>query len=515
MIARTLLAAALSAVLALPVLAEPQRGGTLRMALDPEPASAIVALSGTGATQIFASKIFEALLTFDFDLNPQPWLAESWEADADGLGYTFHLVRNATWHDGQPFTARDVLVSFDLQAELNPRLAVVRPRIESIEAVDDHTVRFRFNRTIPGFLYLLHLGTLSILPAHLYEGQALRDNPANRTPVGTGPFLLKEWAAGSHIHLVRNDSYRDGTQPYLDEIYFVLIPDPQGRAVAFEQGTVDVVSASNLEAFDIPRLAALPGVETEARGWEIFSPHAHYWINTKRPGLDDVNLRRALAQAIDGQFVRDAIFNGYGTVPIGPIGSRTRFHDPEATGASYDPDAARAALAASSYDGRELTLIPAPVGSSFQRLAEYQVQAWREIGINVRIEAMDIGSAMQRQAERNYDLAQTYLYQHGDPSIGVTQIFYSGNDQAGSPWNNVSGYSNPEVDALMAEADSSIDPEHRARLYARIQATINADAPVGQLIELDFPTLYHGHVHDLITTGTGLNDSFAGTWISK
>lgn len=513
---KILLAAAFAAALALATpLAAQERGGALKVALFPEPPTAVAGLSGLGSASIVSSKIYEALVKFDFELKPQPWLASSWERSDDGLTWTFNLVENAKWHDGKPFTAADVVTSYEVFSVENDRLKLVSGKVEKVEATSDHQVKFTLKESIPSFIYMLNYGNLPIIPSHLYSKGNFRENPANATPIGTGAFYIKEWKKGSFIQLGRFDEYRDGTRPYLDDLYFVIIPDAQGCAVAFEEGSVDVVSASNLEGFDVSRLAGLDGVESTTRGWEMLAPHAFLWINTQKAPLDDVKLRQALNYALDKNFIRDVVFNGLATPPRGAFDSRTRFFDPSVNGYEFDAEKAKALVAASSYKGEVLKLSTAPVGSSWARLAEYEVQAWKEIGLNVELDNNDVGGYLKKLAERSYDLGNIYLYQYGDPAVGVTRNFYSHNDVAGSPWNNVGRYANPKLDELMAKADAVGDADERAALYAEAQKIIADDAVQGWTAELEFPTLYRTKVKDLITTALGLSDSFENVWIAK
>ena len=513
---KTLLAAAFAGLLAFAMpLAAQERGGTLKVALFPEPPTAVAGLSGLGSASIVTSKIYEALVKFDFDLKPQPWLAKSWDRSDDGLIWTLNLVENAKWHDGKPFTATDVVTSYEVFSVENDRLKLIAGKVAEVEATGDHQVTFTLKENIPAFIHMLNFGNLPIIPAHLYAPGNFRDNPANAAPIGTGAFRVTEWEKGSYIRLGRFEDYRDGSLPYLDDIYFVFIPDAQGCAVAFEEGSVDVVSASNLEAFDVTRLAALDGVETTKHGWEMLAPQAFLWINTQKPPLDDVNLRQALNYGLDKAFVRDVVFGGLATPPRGAFNSRTLFFDPSVNAYDFDVERARALVAASSYKGEVLKLSTAPVGSAWARLAEYEVQAWKEIGVNVELDPNDVGGYLKKLSERTYDIGNIYLYQYGAPSVPVTRNFSSSNDVLGSPWNNVGPYANPELDRLMAKADAADDAAERAKLYAEAQHIIADDAVQGWTAELEFPTLYRSKVRDLITTGYGLSDSFEKVWIAK
>lgn len=493
-----------------------EHGGTLKIALHPEPPSAIAGISGLGSAEILYSKLYEPLVSFDFDLTPHGELAKSWTISNDGLTYVFTLDDDVRWHDGEAFDAQDVVTSYQVFAQNNPNLAAIAPRIDSVTATGPLEVTFKLKQSTPALIYGLALGNMPIIPDHIYgNGASFRDNPKNDTPIGTGPYKLAEWEKGNFIKLVANKDYRHAGQPYLDELYFVIIPDSQGRAVAFEKGDIDVVSSSNLELFDVDRLATLKGVKRESRGWEFFSPHAFMWVNNEREPFTDVKFRQALNYAMDKEFIRDVVFGGLATPPHGPIGSKTRFFDLATEGYAYDRDKARALVKASSYDGRTIEIIPAALGSSWTRLAEYQVQALKDVGINATLNAMDTGAYLGKLAARDYDMGAMYLYQRGDPAIGVSRTFMSVAAKAGSPWNNVAMFKNANVDALLAKADSENDPVKRAAFYSEVQKLIAEQAPLLWLAELEFPTLYHDRVHDLITNGAGLASNLSDVWVQK
>src|SRR5690606_22761816 len=157
-----------------------------------------------------------------------------------------------TWHDGKPFTAHDVVFSADVfLRENHPRLRVSLAHIETIEAVDDHTVRFTLKQPFGPFLGIFEAGSMPMVPKHIYEGTDFKNNPANAHPIGTGPFKFQEWQKGSYIHLVKNENYHIEGLPYLDEVYWQVIPDAASRAVAYETGKVDVLPGGAVENFDV------------------------------------------------------------------------------------------------------------------------------------------------------------------------------------------------------------------------------------------------------------------------
>jgi peptide/nickel transport system substrate-binding protein len=292
---------------------EPQQGGTLNLIVQPEPPILMLGINQQGPTQYVAGKIYEALLIYDKDLTPQPWLAKEFEISDDGLTYTFHLQENVLWHDGEPFTAHDVVFTTrDFLPEVHPRASTSFAHAESIEALDDHTVQFTLSQPFSPFIYAFELSSAPIVPAHLYEGTEFRTNPNNETPIGTGPFKFNQWDRGAYVHLVRNDDYWQEGMPYLDEIYFQIVPDAASRALAFETGQVHVLRGGDIEYFDVARLGEMPGVAMTTEGWEMFSPLSWLQMNLRVPPMDDPRFRQAVMHAVDREFVRDNLWRGSG-----------------------------------------------------------------------------------------------------------------------------------------------------------------------------------------------------------
>lgn len=504
-----------------PALAQ-RRGGTLFAITNPEPAILVLGLSSQGPTQLIGGKIYNGLLDYDFDLKPLPSLAESWTVSPDGREYVFKLRPNATWHDGRPCTSEDVIFTTrDFLPEVHSRARQNFGRVAEFLAPDPHTVVFRLKEPFGPFLGAFQVGSAPITPKHVYAGTDFRKNPANATPIGTGPFRFVEWRSGSHIRLERFEQYWKPGQPYLDGIYFRIVPDAAARALALETGDVQLASQSDIELFDVPRLKAAPHLAMTTRGNEYFAPIGWLEINNRVKPLDDKRVRQALMHALDRNFIRDKIWFGLGKVATSPVCSTTRFHDPAVKKYEFDPRRAEALLdeAGLKRDGSGIRftvkLLQSPYGGPWSRLAEYAKQAFAKVGINAVLEATDGGAFAQRVANWDYELTFNILLQFGDPALGVARSYISSGLMKGVMFSNTSGYVNPKVDDLFARAAVAPADAERQRLYSELQAILVDEVPVVWLIELEYPTIHDKRLHNVVTTSIGVYDSFDDVYFAS
>lgn len=501
---------------------EPQKGGTLNMVVQPEPPTVMLGLNRLGPVSFVGSKMYEGLITFAPDMTPQPLLAKSWEISEDGLTYTFHLREGVKWHDGEPFTSADVIYSFsDFLPQAFSRTKRVMSFVGEMTAPDDHTVVFKLREPYAAFLIIFEVTGGTMVPKHIYEGTDIFKNPANEHPIGTGPFKFDEWSKGSHIHLVRNDDYWQEGKPYLDDLYFRIIPDANSRAIAFEQGQVDLLRGGDVENFEVERLSAADGVEVTEKGWEFYDPLAIININTRNAPLDNVKVRQAISYALDRQFMIDAVFGGFGKPAYGPMTERTPYYDASVlTDYSFDLDKAKALMAESGITAQDgvyatLDLMPLPYGETWQRQAEYIRQQLKEIGIETNVVSVDVPGWVERTTSGKFDITTNFIYLLGDPAMGVAQTYQSDNQLGRGTAANVDGYENPEIDRIFAEAGKTLDPAKRKALYAQAQEILSRNAPVIWSHEMSYPTVYRSKIKNLITTAPGLNETFADVWIAK
>lgn len=474
---------------AAPVATGPRQGGTVVVVQSSDPGSLNPAITTAGPVHTITDQIFNGLVGLDDQLNPVPELAESWEISADGTVYTFTLRPGVTWHDGAPFTSADVKFSFEeaLLKFHSRTKAGLENVLTAIDTPDDLTVVFTLAQPYGPLLQRLDVVEASIIPQHIFAGKDLQNDPANLTPIGTGPFKLVEYVKGERIVLERNLDYFRADRPYLDQVIFSIIPDAGTALIALEQGEADYLGS--VPGAEIERLKAMPELTlVPGYGGSGGSLCQITLIpDMTEPPFDSLDVRQAFYQALDRQFILDRVYFGQGAVATGPISSQMEWaYSPDVRAYPHDPTGAEALLDAAGYprdaDGNRLTVVFTHP-SSFARLGEVLREQLKAVGITLELEAMDMPAAVDKTfVQKDFDLGIASYCNGSDPEIGVRRAYVSSNIGP-IPFSNGAGYVNPEVDALFDQAAALTERAERAAVYAELQQQIVEDLPYFWLVD--------------------------------
>lgn len=512
------LALAVAAVFTSAAEAAPKSGGTLTWIVTPEPASVIPLTTTAGGNAEIGPKIVEGLLSYDNDLNPKPQLATAWETSKDGLRYTFTLRQGVKWHDGKDFTSADVAFSILTLKQVHPRGRGTFANVVEVQTPDPYTAVVVLSKPAPHLITALAGAESPIVPKHLYEGTDIVSNPHNSAPVGTGPFVFKEFVKGSHIVLERNPNYWDKPKPYLDKVIVRFIPDAVARAAALESGAADL-GGQAIPLSDVKRFNALPNVRVDSVNWPYVSNHQQLIFNLDSPALKDKSVRKALAQAIDVNALNKVVWYGYGTVSAAAIGkANTRYHNDEIKYFPVDLKAAEAALDAAGLkrgpDGTRLKLRLLFNPFQERRAADFVRQSLARIGVDATIEAYDFATYVTKAyTERAFDITLEALANVFDPTVGVQRVFWSKNFKVGLPFSNAAHYVNPEADRLLEAAAVEVDEAKRRQLFLDFQKVVFDDIPSVEFGANPNITVAAKKVHDYATGGEGIRGTFADLYL--
>jgi peptide/nickel transport system substrate-binding protein len=503
--------------------ATPKKGGLLKMWIA-EPVMLTGAFNSTGQIYEISGKLFDGLARYDFDLNPKPQLALSWDISADGKSITFKLRPGVKWHDGKPFTAADIQFSaLKVWKELHPRGRSTYRYLADIEVPDALTAVFKFERPSPYVMNSLASVESQILPRHIYEGTDILTNPANLKPIGTGPFKFKEWQRGQYIIFERNPDYWDAPKPYLDGVVMVIMPDAASRAVALEAGELDVAGAIPVPLADAQRLAGLPALEIPVQGSEALAFQAFMEVNLRRPYFQDVRVRRALYHAIDRDFIRKSIYFDFAKAATGPISyENAKFHTTDVPQYEFSIAKANALLDEAGMkrqsDGLrfKITNDPLPAGDHFSRTGDYFKQQMAQLGIAVEIRNQDFPTYYRRvYKDYDFDTTSTGAFGLSDPTVGIQRFYWSKNIVPGVAFSNGSGYNSADADKALEDAQTEVDPAKRAALFRDFQKIVMMDLPLFPIADARYITIRSKTVMNAEVDPLGAHGSFAEAYLAR
>ena len=360
------------------------RDGTLRFSLGGEVSVLNPILSTDSVSSAIEGAIFSGLVTVNEQLEMVPDLAESWAVSQDGKVWTFHLRRNVKWHDGVPFTAEDVKFTFD--SILNPKVNSVRRSDFIIDgkpiefkAVDKYTVQAVLPQPFAPFLINAGIG---IIPQHLLAGKDVNKADFNRRPVGTGPFIFKEWRSGDHVTVVRNPDYYLG-KPLLAQIIYKEIPDENSRLVALE---ADEIDETDIPPKDYARMKTAPGVKVYEYDALLYT---YLGFNLASPKFADPKVRQALAYATDKKQLVDLIFKGLASPAYAPSAPVSWAYSDRVPKYEYNIEKARQLLKAAGAENLEFTILVNQGNKEREKAAVILQQQYKKIGVKVNVRVLE------------------------------------------------------------------------------------------------------------------------------
>lgn len=465
--------------------------GALQLGGESEPAGTWLPFraSGGAETQVF-DLIFSRLIRFDADYNLIPDLAERFEINDDASEFTFYLRQNVTWHDGEPFTARDVIFTYRLAMEEGVgasqynKLSQIQGAaayrageaddVTGLEMIDDYTVKITLEQ--PNIAFLIgaaHNNSLVwILPEHILgdaDPTALDQHEFAQNPtVGTGPFTFVEYVPDQYVQTQANLDYFLGA-PKLAEVYVVLAA-PATQLASLESGQLHVMQA--VSAADAERLANSDTVEiVPTPGVGIFQTAI---MNERFP---DKRVRQAFMYGVDRQALMDVVLQGQGTIVNGPIiGPEWALFDDLNT-YDYDPDMARQLLEEAGWDESTQVELIWPQGyQAIELSAPVFQQQMSEIGMNITLSPMDEAAFEKRVLEDiDFDLAWFGGGAYGlDPDVSSSYYACANWTPNGG---NTTHYCNEELDELYAQGRATSDVEERTEIYHQAARILNEDVP--------------------------------------
>ena len=460
-------------------------GGTLVVGTKLEPPYYVTNYLWDGSVPYIARNIMSKLVQYDDDSSTiYGDLAESWEFTDDLMTYTFHLRKDVKWHDGEPFTSADVKWTVESILEYGEGANAWEyvSMVDSIECPDDYTVVFHLNTPCGTFVdNCANYYGWEVLPAHLWEGTDVTNNPYNQNPVGTGPFKFVEHELGSYCKLEANpDYYGDG--PYLDEIIFSFIPDETTAMTSLEAGEIGCMTATPSFA-EAERLANVEGLVVDPDATTIVQ-WTQFNMDGTREYISDKAVREAICYAIDNQGIANTLYMGM----VDPstswyISSVDWANNTEAVYPGYDVDYANQLLDEAGYargsDGYRFELTYRCFSTSIFGTTDIPTlvaQYLDAVGIKLNVEIYEWALRTEMlDNQRDWDMCSMGGSRGPDPA-SFQSYWTSGS-------SNKSLYVNEEMLNLFAEGAKHAEESDRAPYYFQIQDILAEDIPCYNYVE--------------------------------
>lgn len=505
--------------------AGPKRGGTLKV-LQIEPAVGFnPALEGTNWPEVLRM-VYNGLADFSPASEVVPGLAKGWTLSDGADMFTFQLNQGVTFHDGRELTSEDVKFTYEMVVDpkVGSSLASFLSNLKSIEAPSKYTVVFRFDG--PNVLMLPSISAIGILPRHLWAGTDVRQSKYLAMPVGTGPFVLKAWQRSDHLTFTANRSYFRKPRPFIDQVIFKVVPDASTGIEAFKNGELDAVFAKGMPGgLPYAQVKQIMQAKPENIVTNEFSQNLvqYVWMNCAQPPFDNARVRRALAHAVDKDFIVKALLQGFGKVQesiIADLPTIKWAHDPSLKPHGHSVAKANQLLDEAGFPKRGGTRFAITILATegFRvKLSEALKAMLAPVGIEASIKSYTWGAYYSRIAEQR-DTAGTiwtvFISRQMDPAHVADYLSARSIKRGG---NNYAQWNNPQATELIESARSTAVPEKRKALYHQIQRLVHEEVPVIPLYSPTGVDLWYRYLEGLhsIDTMTGTIQSLEEAWLNK
>jgi len=472
-------------------------------------------LSSDSASNDIIGLLFNGLVKVDKDLRIIGDLATSYEVKRGGLEIVFHLRPDVRWHDGHPFTAEDVL--FTYQKLRDPKVQTPYGDnfldVYDVSAPDAYTVRVLYKEPYaPGLLSW----AMGVLPKHVYKDGDFNTHPANRKPIGTGPYRFKEWKSDQYILLEANPDSFEG-KPFLQRYIYRIIPDQSVQFLEMRNQSIDTMNLTpdQYKAYDSI-------FENHQRFRYPAFKYIYMGFNLRNPLFSNVRVRKALGMAIDRDQIVQGITLGLGHRLSGPYAIRSWAYNKDVLPLPFDVAEARALLKEAGWtpgpdgklqkDGKpfRFTLMTNQGNKVRALCAEVIQRQLAVLGIDVQVRIIEWSTFIKEFIDKKNFEAIVMGWSTGlDPdNFG---IWHSSQQKEGQ--YNFCSYSNPEVDRLLIAGRRTFDPVRRQEIYRKIHKHIAADVPYVFLYCPDELVAIHKRFQGPEVAPAGIGWNFREWWV--
>ncbi|MBO8171451.1 MAG: ABC transporter substrate-binding protein [Bacillaceae bacterium] len=481
-----------------------------------------------GESLAVTKNIFDTLLDYKGQTTQvEPALATEWENSEDGLTWTFKLREGVKFHDGTDFNADAVV--FNFERWMDPEHPYHQGNfpyygymfggykgdeghiIEEVKKVDDYTVEFKLKRPLGPFL-----NNLAMSPFGIASPEAVKKygDKFGENPVGTGPFVFKDWKKNDTITLEKNADYWMEGAPKLDRLIFKVIPDNSARLTALQSGEIDLMIGLNPD--DVEAVES----DSNLKLFKRPSMNVGYLaMNTEKEPFDNVQVRRAINMAINKQALIDAFYGGLGVPAKNPMPPSLWGYNDSIEDYEYNPEKAKELLAEAGYPNGFKTELwampnPRPYMPQPQKIAAAVQADLEKIGIDAEIITHEWTPYLEKTGKGEHTMAFLgWTGDNGDPD-NFLYVLLDKDNAKGPDAGNIAFYKSDELHELLIQAQQLSDQAERAELYMQAQEIIHEDAPWVPLVHSTPPLAGKATIQDFAPHPTG-SDKFTHVYFSE
>ncbi len=504
------------------VAEKPCYGDTIVLGSIGDASNLIPILASDGVSHQVAGYIYNGLVKYDKDLKITGDLAESWDISPDNLSITFHLKKGVQWHDGTPFTADDVLFTYNIT--IDPKTPTPYKenfkQLKSVKVIDPLTIRVEYREP---YAKALITWAASILPMHLLKGEDITQSPLSRKPVGTGPFKFKEWHSGERIVLEYNQDYFEG-RPYIDRIVLRIIPDMATMFLELKAGKIDMM---NLTPLQYKRQTNQPDFnKTYTKYRYLAFAYTYLGYNLLDPLFKDIRVRQAISYTINREELVTGVLFGLGRVASGPYKPGTWPYNPDVERFDYDPAKARILFKEAGWEDRDndgaledangkpfkFTIITNQGNDSRLKAAQIIQQRLREAGITVEIRVIEWAAFLKEFIEkRNFQATILGWNILQDPDL--YNVWHSEKSEPGGL--NFISFKNKRVDELLEKGRRILEQEKRKGSYFEIQEILAKEQAYTFLWVPDSLPVVNSRFKNITPAPAGIEYNFIKWYVPK
>lgn len=473
-------------------------------------------LAADSASSSVNALLFNGLLKYDKDLNLVCDLAQSYKIINDGLAIRFDLKKNVLWHDGSPFTVKDVEFTYKKLIDEKTRTPFSSNylMVKDFKVLDDYSFIVTYDEP---FAPILESWCIGIIPEHIFANEDINTSQYNRQPVGTGPYVFKKWVTDQKIVLHANNSYFEG-RPYIDAYLFRIIPDQSVQFLELRNETVDELSLTpdQWNAYDV-FFKSYDKYRYPAFGFTFLG------FNLLKEPFNNIKFRQAIACAINKKDIIDGVFAGMAKEANGIFPPQSWAYK-EILPYPYDKEKAAALLKEIGfekskngmlmYKGRpfEINIITNQGNKSRELTALIVQEQLKQIGLKVNIRILEWSTFLNQYVnEKNFDA----LILGWNTAVDPDQYSLWHSEQSDKGQYNFMSYKNPQVDDCLVKARTTFDKNKRTELYRKIQDIMRDDPPCVFLYYPENLTVIHKRFNGVELAAAGLGWNFNKWHVDK